>query len=215
LRGEGVRLRVAGYARYKIPFGEDAALDEQRVRALRALIGPDAQLGLDASGVFDNIKDALAAWRKVEPYGIDFLEDPFPASEWALANELAKVAPVRIAFGESLTSPQTMQQLTVDILRPDATVQHGVTGFLQGIAPGLERHAQILPHYYPDIHAPLAGALGLMAVEESPALADTVGFGVLRATQPDIRGGLWHLSERPGFGVDWDEDAIARCTVRG
>ena len=52
------------------------------------------------------------------------------------------------------------------------------------------------------------GALGLMMVEESPAEAETVGFGVLRATQPRIENGIWHLTERPGLGLDWDEDAL-------
>lgn len=215
VRREAAILLATGYRKFKIPFGEDDRLDVQRVRALRETVGPAAQIGLDASGVFDTIKDALAAWRGVEQFDIDFFEDPFPAAEWELANTLAAVAPVKIAFGESITSPRIMQQLRVDIQRPDATVLHGVTGFIQGIAPALERHAAILPHYYPDLHAPLSGAFGLTAIEESPAQADTAGFGVLRASQPDIRDGHWHLNERPGFGIDWDEDAIARHTLIG
>ena len=118
---------------------------------------------------------------------------------------------MKVAFGESITSPQGIQALGIgglDVLRPDATVLHGITGFLQGVAPALERRASIFPHYYPDIHAPLVGALGLMMVEESPAQAETVGFGVLRATQPRIQDGLWHLTERPGLGLNWDEDAL-------
>ncbi len=212
LRGEAERLLAAGYRRFKIPFGEDLALDVQRVRALREVVGPEAMIGLDASGVFNSIKDALAAWRRVEPFDIAFLEDPFAASQWEMAMQLARVAPAKIAFGESITTPQIVQQLGaangVDIVRPDATVQHGITGFLQGIAPALENRVSIFPHYYPDIHAPLAGALGLSMIEESPSEADTVGFGVLRAEQPIIKNGLWQLTERPGLGVVWDEDAI-------
>ena len=95
-------------------------------------------------------------------------------------------------------------------MRPDATVQHGITGVAHGLAPALERRAAVFPHYYPDIHAPVAGALGLTMIEESPAEADTVSFGVLRAAQPRIEAGHWHLTERPGLGIEWDEDALAR-----
>jgi L-alanine-DL-glutamate epimerase-like enolase superfamily enzyme len=216
LRGEAERLLAAGYRRFKIPFGEDLALDVQRVRALREVVGPQAMIGLDASGVFNSIKEALAAWRQVEAFDIAFLEDPFAAAQWELAVQLAQVAPVKIAFGESITTPQIIQQLGaangVDIVRPDATVQHGITGFLQGVAPALENHVTVFPHYYPDVHAPLAGALGLSMIEESASEADTVGFGVLRATQPIIQDGLWQLTERPGLGVVWNEDAIIQKT---
>ena len=217
LRDEAERLVAAGYRRFKIPFGEDLALDVQRVRALREVVGPDAQIGLDASGTFNTIKEALAAWRPVESFGIDFLEDPFAAPQWELAMQLARVAPVKIAFGESITTPQIIQHIGaangLDIVRPDATVQHGITGFLQGVAPALENQLSIFPHYYPDIHAPLAAGLGLTMIEESPGEADTVGFGVLRARQPVIERGEWQMTEAAGLGIDWDEDALRRFSA--
>ena len=209
IRREAERLVEAGYQRFKVPFGEDHDLDVQRIRALREVVGREAMIGIDASGVFNNLKDVLKAWQSIERFNVDFLEDPFAASQWELALQLAERGPMKVAFGESMTSPQGMQALSaLDVLRPDATVLHGITGFLQGIAPALERRASLFPHYYPDLHAPLVGALGLMMVEESPAEAETVGFGVLRATQPKIQGGIWHLTERPGLGIDWDEDAL-------
>ena len=214
LKGEAERLCAAGYTRFKIPVGEDAALDAERVRLLRAIAGPDAQIGVDASGVFDTLKDAEAAIRTLAAAGIDFFEDPFPVSEWLRATTLAAHSDMRIAYGESITSTAIMQQLCgpggVDIARPDVTVLGGPTGFVQAIAPALEHNLLLFPHYYPDLHAPLAGAFGRMMVEESPDAADTVGFGVLRAAQPVITGGTWQLAERPGFGIVWDDDAIAR-----
>ena len=60
LRGEAERLLAAGYRRFKIPFGEDLALDVQRVRTLREIAGSEAMIGLDASGMFNSVKEALA-----------------------------------------------------------------------------------------------------------------------------------------------------------
>ncbi len=218
LRQEAERLLAAGYTRFKIPFGEDAVLDVQRVRTLREVSGPHAMIGLDASGIFNSCKDAVQAWRTVEAFDIAFLEDPFSAAQWELVPQLANSTPVKIAFGESITSPLIIQRLSsdmrIDIVRPDATVLHGISGFLQAVAPAVENGLAVFPHYYPDLHAPLAGALGLSMIEESPAEADTVGFGILRAQQPDIHDGHWHLTDRPGLGIVWDEEVLGMKGVK-
>ena len=40
-----------------------------------------------------------------------------------------------------------------------------------------------------------------------------MGFRQLRAVQPFIVDGVWQVTDRPGFGIEWNEDAIARYTV--
>lgn len=208
------QLVEAGYTRFKIPFGMDAGLDRRRVELLRGIVGPDAIIALDAGAAFNSIKEALASLRQVERYDIAFLEDPFAAAAWELAGKLAQASPIPIAFGESLASLRILQRLSghdgVDILRVDATHQMGVTGYLQAAAAAQKGGVRLFPHYFPDLHAPLLGALGGEMIEESPDRADTTGFRHLRAAPPDIRGGTWHLTERPGFGITWDETAIER-----
>ena len=214
VRRDAERLAQTGYTRFKLPVGEDIDLDVRRVNALREVVGSDALIGVDASGSFDTLKQALAAIRALEPCGIAFFEDPFPATHWRLAIELACGQPMPIAFGESLSSPNEMQQLgtsnAIDILRPDATHQMGITGFMQAIATATENHVAIFPHYFPDCHAALAATFGATWIEESPDEADTVGFRVLRSTQPRIKNGAWSLSDVPGLGIAWDEDALAQ-----
>jgi L-alanine-DL-glutamate epimerase-like enolase superfamily enzyme len=217
VRREAEKLVAAGYQKFKLPFGAGAELDMKRLSVIREVVGQDALVAVDASAAFETIKAALDAWRPVENLNIAFLEDPFPESKWELAIRFAQTTDIKIAFGESMSSPAIIQRLGaddgVDVLRPDATHQMGITGYLQGIAPALENRTPIFPHYFPDIHAPLVGALGApggLMVEESPVECDTVGFRQLRATQPDIRDGIWHLTEKPGLGIEWDEDALKR-----
>ncbi|WP_169239270.1 mandelate racemase/muconate lactonizing enzyme family protein [Candidatus Roseilinea sp. NK_OTU-006] len=214
VRRDAEALAAAGYTGFKLPIGEDRDLDVQRVRAMREVVGKDALIGVDASGTFDSVKQALDVWRALKPFDIAFLEDPFPADRWSLAIALAQRGGMPVAFGESLSAPDAVQALGspagVDIVRPDVTHQMGLTGYLQAITPALESHKTIFPHYFPDLHAPLVAALGGAWVEESPAEADTVGFRLLRAEQPLIRSGMWCVNERPGFGIVWDEDALQR-----
>ncbi len=222
VRREAEKLVAAGYRQFKLPFGAGTEIDVKRLSAIREVVGENALVAVDASAAFDNIKQALDAWRPVEKLNIAFLEDPFPESKWELAIRFAQTTDVKIAFGESMSSPAILQRLGaadgVDVIRPDATHQMGITGYLQGIAPALENRVPIYPHYFPDIHAPLVGALGApvgVMIEESPVECDTVGFRQLRATQPDIRDGIWHLTEKPGLGIDWDEDALKTFRYEG
>lgn len=214
-RRDAERLDGRGITRFKIPFGADLDLDRRRLAAIREVIGPDATLAVDASAAFDSVKDALQAWRALDQFNVAFLEDPFAANAAPRVIELARSAQCRVAFGESVSDLNQMDALAhhVDVLRPDATHQLGVTGYLQFVPAAFERGVTVFPHYFPDLHAPLIGAIGGHLVEESLPEADTVNFQVLRAEQPDIRDGVWHLTERPGFGIVWDEDALAHFRI--
>jgi L-alanine-DL-glutamate epimerase-like enolase superfamily enzyme len=123
---------------------------------------------------------------------------------------------VKIAYGENIALPSVLQRLGradgdgIDIVRPDATYQLGITGYMQSIAPALENRVTVFPHYFPDLHGPLVGGLGGDWIEESPAEADTVNFQLLRAEQPKIREGVWYLNEKPGLGIAWDEEALSK-----
>jgi L-alanine-DL-glutamate epimerase-like enolase superfamily enzyme len=215
VRAEAERLLKLGYTRFKIPFGADLRLDIQRLTAMREVIGPEAMLGIDASAAYDTVKEAQAAWQAVEQFNLSFFEDPFPATEIIKVVALTQSIDGRVAFGESVSDLNQLRVLAqnVDLYRPDATYQLGITGYLQTVPLAQAHGSWIMPHYYPDLHAPLVGALGGTMVEESPAEADTVNFGVLRGEQPGIKDGIWHLTERPGLGIVWDEEAIAHYRV--
>ena len=217
LKQEAERLMTAGYNRLKIPFGHGLALDRKRLTVLREVVGPDVIIGVDGHGSFNSVKQALEAWNNIEPFNIDYFEDPFPPSFWELAIMLAQSSSVRVAYGENIALPSMLQRLGspggIDIVRPDATYALGISGYMQAVAPALENRVTVFPHYFPDVHASLVGGLGGAWVEESPAEADTVNFQALRAEQPKIRDGVWYLSDKPGLGIEWDEDALKKFRV--
>lgn len=159
LREEVQRLRQAGYTQYKIPVGHDLALDIERVRVLREAAGEDTQLGIDAHGAYDSIKQVSKFISCTREFNVAFLEDPFPSSNWQQACTLARRSATHIAYGENAENLQILQFLGgprgVDIIRPDATYHLGVTGFLQAVSIALEQRKVIYPHYFPDIHARL------------------------------------------------------------
>ena len=127
------RCAERGITHFKIPFGADLDLDFRRLAAIREVISPEATLAEDACAAFDSVKDALRAWRALDQFSVAFLDDPFAANAVPRIIELPRSAQCRVAFGESVSDLNQMDALAhhVDVLRPDATHQLGVSGYLQ------------------------------------------------------------------------------------
>ncbi|MDF2568547.1 MAG: L-Ala-D/L-Glu epimerase [Sporomusa sp.] len=75
---------AAGYTALKLKVGTDAALDVERVRAIRAAVGYDVKIRLDANQGWSP-KEAVRTIRKFEDMGLDIelIEQPVKAHDFA------------------------------------------------------------------------------------------------------------------------------------
>jgi muconate cycloisomerase len=101
------REKVAGGHRiFKIKTGaHPVAEDVARVKAIRAAVGPDVRLRVDANQGWDR-PAALRAIRAMEPYDLDFVEQPVPRWDLDGLAEIARAVSVPIMADESCGSPQ-------------------------------------------------------------------------------------------------------------
>ena len=103
---EEARAKVArGHRIFKIktaalPLAEDVA----RVKRLREALGPDVSLRVDANQGWDR-STALKAIRALEPWSLDFVEQPVPRWDLEGMAEIAKRVSVPIMADESCFSP--------------------------------------------------------------------------------------------------------------
>lgn len=74
---EARRIVEAGYRAVKLKVGEDPDEDAERVRAVRASIGPDLRLRIDANEGW-SYSQAVRALRKMEPCDLELVEQPLP-----------------------------------------------------------------------------------------------------------------------------------------
>src|SRR3989454_3795003 len=101
------REKVArGHRIFKIktaahPVGEDVA----GVKAIREAVGPDVRLRVDANQGWDR-PAALRAIRAMEPYDLDFVEQPVPRWDLDGLAEIARSVSVPIMADESCGSTQ-------------------------------------------------------------------------------------------------------------
>ena len=87
----------------KVGVGDDLG----RVRAVRAAVGPDVALRLDANGAFTSVGRALGALGELAASGIELCEEPVHGAR-ALA-AVAAGSPVAVAADESTADPELFE----------------------------------------------------------------------------------------------------------
>lgn len=204
-----------GFSAVKMKVGRvSASEDADRIAAARDAIGPDVLLMLDANNAWNDLPTALRAlnlWEKYDPY---FIEEPFSPDDITNHARLARSTPIQVATGEIEAGKWRVKELldaeAAIILQSDAAVCGGVTE-LRHIANIADAYGVTLaPHWFHDLHAPLAGAFTNATFVEYFVGHDVFNFGKLIDRQLKLDGGDILLHSGPGLGFDFDEDALAQ-----
>jgi galactonate dehydratase len=227
---EGYAKRAAatvelGYRALKLdPFGDAAgglSRSEERmartiVAAVREAIGPDVKLMIEAHDRFD-VADAQAIAIWLAPFDVTWLEAPVHSEDIARLGQVARRSPVPIAAGERLTQSFQFDDLwrrgRVRIWQPETLGIGGVSGMRRIAALAATYGAAVAPHnargpVCTAVNVALAAWLpGLLVLEtfvsESIPLARAVAPSL-----PEVVDGFVKPSNRPGLGIDLDEDVI-------
>ena len=190
------------------------------IRGTREAIGYEIDLAIDCHGQFD-LPSAITLARAVEDLRLMWLEEPVPAENIdALAQVRATTSTV-ICTGENQYTRfefiELLQKRATDVIMPDLAKAGGI---MEG-----KRIAEIADAYYVPV-APhnVSSPLGMMAA--CHAMASVPNFLVLEfhgreiawwedlcdGDKPFIHGGWMSVSERPGIGVELNEE-VARSLL--
>jgi L-alanine-DL-glutamate epimerase-like enolase superfamily enzyme len=151
--------------RVKIKIGEDwghhQRRDLERIALARKVIGPDAELYVDANGGY-SAGQAVRVADEMAGYGVTWFEEPVSSEDLAgLAAVRRQVLP-DVAAGEYSWSLADSARLidagAVDCLQLDATRCGGITGFLRGAALATGHCLQVSAHCAPNLHAHVGAA---------------------------------------------------------
>ena len=152
--------------RVKIKIGEDRGGNErrdlQRVALAREIIGPDAELYVDANGGY-TIGQAVRVARQMESCGVSWFEEPVSSQDLAgLAAVRGQVLP-DVAAGEySWTLADSAALIAagaVDCLQLDVTRCGGISEFLRGAALAAAHSLEVSAHCAPSLHAHVGAAV--------------------------------------------------------
>jgi L-alanine-DL-glutamate epimerase-like enolase superfamily enzyme len=209
---EFVRFVADGYRAVKLKTGALSLADEvARVRSVRDAIGPDVKLMLDMNAPYD-VAGCIRFAEAVAPYDIVWLEEPL---HWYLQPadyvRLAAASPIPLAHGEREWHRYTVRDFidsgAIRFVQFDSTRAAGFTESLRIAHYAEQRGVVIAPHSALHIHAHLVAALGDAAFG-AESIGDytrhPIHHGIHRGGA-EVKGGMVHLTEAPGFGmeIDW------------
>jgi L-alanine-DL-glutamate epimerase-like enolase superfamily enzyme len=220
---EGLQEEMAGFLRLgckavKLTIGAgDPAADARRLAAVREVVGPDCVVVADAFRSFTSLDDALRRLRLLEPFDLSYVEDPFSESLSPLVAELRRRTAIPIGLGETLTGHRAFRALieadAVDVVRCDATVVGGVREFTAATALASAYGLEVSTHVHANVHVQFAAALSNLhpaGLEYMPPSSELDGLDELLRTELEIKDGYAVVPDRPGLGIDWNWDAVAR-----
>jgi L-Ala-D/L-Glu epimerase len=197
---EAARAVAAGFAcvKLKVGIGDDAG----RVAAVRAAIGLDVAIRLDANGAW-SVEEALAHLRALAPSGIELCEEPVHGVEQLRA--VAAAAAVPVAMDETAVGPGALGSGATPVVCLKLSRCGGITGLLEAAEIVRAAGGEVFLASTLDGPLGIAGALHAAAVLR-PArpcgLATLDGFdGVDVDPALAVEGGVMRVPSGPGLGV--------------
>ena len=206
--------------RVKIKIGESwgsaEARDLARIAFARNVIGPDAELYVDANGGYTR-KQAVRMAHAMAPYGVTWFEEPVSSDDLDGLREVRDQVDPDVTAGEyGYDLPyfgRMVDACAVDCLQVDVTRCGGITEWLRAAAVAAAKGLQVSGHCAPNLHAHVAAAVpNLRHLEYSHdhVRIETMLFdGALDPTGGTLRPD----KSRPGLGLTLKEPNAAPYRV--
>lgn len=182
------RWVAAGHSAVKIKVGKpNIAEDVERVAAVRAVIGPDRALMIDANQRWD-LPTTVRALSRLEQFNLHWLEEPIRADDLWAYKQLRRHSPVPIALGENLHTIQRFRDFieagAVDIIQPNIVRVGGITPFRRIVELARTHSIAVAPHLLPELSGQLALTLANEVAVEDVEDASFEQLGILAGPSP-------------------------------
>ncbi|MCS7225098.1 MAG: mandelate racemase/muconate lactonizing enzyme family protein [Armatimonadetes bacterium] len=209
-----------GFHTLKTKAGRDPEEDLEMVRGIRDRVGNALQLRIDANQGY-SFDVALALCRRLEPYRLQYFEQPCPADALDEMAELRRATKVPIAVNESVGDPETVppiiEKRAADVLMPD-TPQSGGVWAVKKIAHIAEAsRLTCVMHCGHDLGIKTAAMLHIAA--SSPTFRygnDTTYYSMeddVLKHPFQIVDGFIEVPLSPGLGIEVDEEKVHRYAI--
>ncbi|GAB3841350.1 enolase C-terminal domain-like protein [Dactylosporangium cerinum] len=220
---ELTRRAVAdGWTAMKMKVGGRIDDDVRRARLIRAEIGPDALLMMDANQVWD-VDEAITNMAALSAADPAWIEEPTHADDVLGHARIARaVAPIPVATGEVAANRVMFKQLlqagAIGVCQVDACRVAGVNEVLAVLLMAAKFGVPVCPH---------AGGVGLCEYVQHLSIFDYLRVsGSLDGrmieyvdhlhehfTDPvSVVGGRYRLPRRPGYSVTLQPESLRRYT---
>ena len=205
-----IKLKVGG-----ISGGFSVDDDYNRVKAVRQAVGPGIMLMLDANQGWD-VPTAIKASNKMYDLDIAWLEEPLHWYDDVEPLKQVKLnTRIPLASGEhELTrwgARRLMETGAIDVMQFDCNAHAGITEWRKVAGMASMSYIKMAPHHEPVLHGHLLASIPNGYILESFANPDRDPFWFeLYDRKPRIEKSVLYLDDTPGFGVEFNQKALAK-----
>lgn len=206
LEAQAARWVDAGFDAVKVKVGSPELADDlERIAAVRAVIGPDRRLMIDANQRW-SLEQAERAIGELSAFDLSWIEEPLRADDLVGHAALRRRIEVPIALGENLYTRYRFAEFieagAVDIVQPNIVRVGGITPFRTIVQLAAEQGVTLAPHLLLELSAQLAltvpGDHLVEAVEDSSFEA----LGALAGPSPlAVAGRTVSTTGQLGLGI--------------
>ncbi len=229
LAKEAEEYAKLGYKAMKMKVGLGLAEDIEYVQKVRNAIGNEIGLMIDANHAY-NLREAALLSKAVEEHNIGWFEEPISPEYYDQYAELRTKTSIPIAGGECEYLRFGFQTLlksqSVDILQPDICASGGLTEAKRIASLASVYGVEIVPHTWGTGIA-ISAALHFVAnLDYIPGrLRAPINMIEYDRTENGLReeltttdmvpvNGEIQISDKPGLGFDFNEDALEKYALK-
>ncbi len=225
---EAVSYVKRGFRAIKIKTGFGYDYDVPLVRSIREAVGPDVKIMIDPNHGY-NAMTAIKVGKALEEYDISWYEEPVPPEDLKGYQEVKSKLNMPISGGEAEFTRYGMQYLLnercVDILQPDCTITGGLSEFMKITTLCSLANVQCIPHVWGSGIALATGIHAAFSLPDFPPSLEPADVYLeydqtenvfrreLATGLPEIVDGWIYAPEKPGLGIEINEDVLYRYEV--
>jgi muconate cycloisomerase len=207
-----------GTRSFRLKLGHAIAEDLRIVTRIREVLGDEVRIRVDYNQAYSP-SQAVRAIKAIEPFGIDFAEQPVRADDTLGMVRVQSQVDTPIMAHEGCFSLQDIVTLVelgaIGVVGINSERPGGVTNALRAISYAEQRGLGVVLHNQPlgiasAMHLHLAAARHHSLGHATELFGHVMMEDDLIEKPLDYSGGRAALPEGPGWGVELDEEALAR-----
>ena len=196
-----------------------------QMEAAREAVGPDIDICADMHGRYDAITGEKVA-KMLEPLGLMWLEEPIPAENADAYKQITDSTSTPICAGENHYLTYGFRELlekgAVNIIMPDLQKVGGLGEGLRIANLANLYYVPFAPHMVASFLGAMASAHVCAAVPNFMILEWQIYFHknpmfkeIVEFDGPMVENGFITVSDKPGVGVEINEEAMRKYAVEG
>ncbi len=206
---EAEKLLQGGFRAVKLRLGYPTLEGDLAVaQAVRKRLSSDVAIMTDHNQAL-SLEEALKRCHALDTMGFYWMEEPIQHDDYAGNARLARELVTPLQIGENFQGPNAMSAAialeAADYMMPDLSRIGGVSGWQQAASIAAESGVKISTHLFPEV------CVHLLACSPTAHWLEYVDWAAPILAEPlRITDGMATPPDRPGTGIQWNDEAVAR-----